>query len=66
MRADASAPLVERARAHAEAAEDYRLGDHKAVRWRALEARGVTLRVVSPHLDPSAVAAARASSSRRA
>ncbi len=35
--------------------EGYVLGDHKAVRWRALEARGVRIRLVSAHLDPSAV-----------
>ena len=38
--------------------EGYTLGDHKAVRWRALEARGVTVRIVSAGLDPAEGAAA--------
>lgn len=33
----------------------YVLGDHKAVRLRALEARGVRLHVAAPALDPSAL-----------
>jgi len=40
------------------AGEGYTLGDHKAVRWRLLEARGVTVRIVSPGLDPALAAAA--------
>ena len=38
--------------------DDYVLGDHKAIRWRALEARGVRIRIASPDLDPAAVAGA--------
>jgi lactate racemase len=34
----------------------YVLGDHKAVRLRALEARGVRLHVAAPALDPEALA----------
>lgn len=41
-----AAPTHEAARARVER-EGYRLGDHKAVRWRALESRGVTIRLVS-------------------
>ncbi len=52
------APDLAAARAQVER-DGYVLGDHKAVRWRALEARGVRIRVVSPHLDPAAVEAAR-------
>ena len=51
------APTHEEAQAAAE--EGYQLGDHKAVRWRALEARGVRIRVVSPHLEAEALAAAK-------
>lgn len=48
------------AAARAQVARDgYLLGDHKAVRWRALEARGVRIRIVSPQLDPGQVRAAR-------
>lgn len=52
------APDLAAARTRVEA-DGYVLGDHKAVRWRALEARGVKIRVVSPHLPPAAVADAR-------
>ncbi len=47
-----AAALAEVARA------GYRLGDHKAVRWRALEARGVQIHLVAPGLAPEAVAGA--------
>lgn len=46
-----AAPDLAAARAHVRR-DGYRLGDHKAVRWRALEARGVAIRVVSPGVDP--------------
>ena len=51
------APDAEAARAVV-ADEGYVLGDHKAVRWRALEARGVRIRVASPGLSAEALAAA--------
>lgn len=38
--------------------ERYVLGDHKAVKLRALEARGVRVRIASPRLAPQAVARA--------
>lgn len=47
----ARAPDLATARAAAQA--EYRLGDHKAVRWRALEARGVRVLVASPRIDPA-------------
>lgn len=47
------------AAARAQVAAGYALGDHKAVKWRALEARGVRIVVASPRLDPARVAAAR-------
>lgn len=47
----AAAPTLQAAHAHVDR-EGYALGDHKAVRWRALEARGVRVRVVSPGLQP--------------
>jgi len=54
--------LLEEAPALAAALErvaaGYVLGDHKAVKWRRLEARGVRIHVASPHLDPAAVARA--------
>jgi len=50
-----AAPDLAAARAHV-AERGYALGDHKAVRWRALEARGVQVRIVAPGLDPAAVA----------
>ncbi|MCA8923691.1 MAG: DUF2088 domain-containing protein [Planctomycetes bacterium] len=51
------APTLEAARARL-SREGYTLGDHKALRWRALEARGVRIVVVSPRLDPEALRAA--------
>ncbi|MEZ6187324.1 MAG: lactate racemase domain-containing protein [Planctomycetota bacterium] len=51
------APDAEAARARI-TAEGYRLGDHKALRWRLLEARGVRIVIASPQLDPEAVRAA--------
>jgi hypothetical protein len=49
-----AAPDLQAARARVKA-DGYRLGDHKAVRWRALEARGVKVRVISPGLAPGAL-----------
>ena len=40
------------------ARDGYTLGDHKALRWRALEARGVRIVVASASLPPAAVRAA--------
>lgn len=54
--------LLEEARTLEEALRSvearYVLGDHKAVKLRALEARGVRVRLVSARLDPATVAAA--------
>lgn len=47
---DHAAALAEVARA------GYVLGDHKAVRLRALQARGVRIHVAAPSLDPEALA----------
>jgi nickel-dependent lactate racemase len=52
-----AAPDHASALAHVER-EGYTLGDHKAVRWRALEARGVKVRIAAPGLDAGAVAGA--------
>jgi hypothetical protein len=52
------APDVEAAR-HAIRTEGYRLGDHKAVRLRALQDRGVRLGVVAPGFPPDAAREAR-------
>ena len=43
----AAAPDEASARAHIEE-RGYRLGDHKAVRWRSLQARGVRIGLVAP------------------
>jgi len=51
------APTVEAAR-EVIARDGYTLGDHKALRWRALEARGVRVVVASEGLDSAAVSAA--------
>lgn len=51
------APTVAAAR-EVIARDGYTLGDHKALRWRALEARGVRIVVASASLDPAAVRAA--------
>lgn len=50
------APTLEEALRRVE--ERYVLGDHKAVKLRALQARGVRVRLVSPRLAPEAVARA--------
>ena len=50
-----AAPDHDAARAEVERA-GYVLGDHKAVRLRALEARGARIHVAAPRLDPDALA----------
>lgn len=50
------APTLEEALRRVE--ERYVLGDHKAVKLRALQARGVRVRLASAHLPPEAVARA--------
>ena len=52
-----AAPDAAAARAAIER-DGYRLGDHKAVRWRLLQARGVSIGLLAPTFPPDAARAA--------